>query len=69
VLLTVELSPAAARAAGSDPRALLGYYRSLGFVLRAQLPDEKDFLDLADEEVLALAEQLEYVSLLLERPE
>jgi FkbM family methyltransferase len=68
VLLTVELSPAGARAAGSDPRALLGYYRSLGFVLHAQLPDEKDVLVLADEELLRLAEQLEHVNLLLERP-
>src|SRR5262245_52408989 len=67
VVLTVELSPAGARAAGSDPRALLAYYRSLGFVLRAQLPDEKDVLDLADDELLALAERLEHVNLVLER--
>ncbi|MGZ8783767.1 MAG: FkbM family methyltransferase, partial [Gaiellaceae bacterium] len=52
VVLTVELSPADARAAGSEPRALLGWYRSLGFDLRVQLPDEKGLADLADDELL-----------------
>ena len=68
VLLTVELSPADARAAGSDPRALLGYYRSLGFDIRVQLPDEKGLSDLADDELLARADELEHVNLVLERP-
>jgi len=67
VLVTVEFSPPSARAAGSDPRALLRYYRSLGFVLRAQHPDEKDVLDVADDELLALAEQREHLNLVLER--
>lgn len=68
VLVTVELSPADARAAGSDPRALLGWYRSLGFSLRVQLPDEKGLTDLDDDELLARAEELEHVNLVLERP-
>ena len=67
VLVTVELSPADARAAGSDPLALLGWYRSLGFELRVQLPDEKGLVDLGDDELLARAEELEHVNLVLER--
>lgn len=67
VLVLVELSPADARAAGSDPRALLGWYRSLGFGLRVQLPDEKGLLDLPDDELIARAEELEHVNLVLER--
>jgi FkbM family methyltransferase len=66
-LVLVELSPADARAAGSDPRALLDWYRSLGFVVRVQLPDEKGLLDLGDDELLARAEELEHVNLVLER--
>jgi FkbM family methyltransferase len=68
VLLTVELSPTDARAAGSDPRALLAWYRSLGFGLRVQLPDEKGLVELTDEEILARADELEHVNLVLERP-
>ncbi|HYK06330.1 MAG TPA: FkbM family methyltransferase [Gaiellaceae bacterium] len=67
VLLTVELSPTDARAAGSDLHRLLGYYRSLGFALRVQLPDEKGLVDLADHELLRRAEELEHVNLVLER--
>jgi FkbM family methyltransferase len=67
-LVLVELSPADARAAGSEPRALLGYYRSLGFVVRVQLPDEKGVLELSDDDILARAEALEHVNLVLERP-
>jgi FkbM family methyltransferase len=68
VLVTVELSPADARAAGSDPNSLLGWYRSLGFELRVQFPDEKGLVELADAEVVARAEDLEHVNLVLERP-
>jgi FkbM family methyltransferase len=68
VLLAVELSPADARAAGSDVRALLDYYRSLGFALRVQLPDEKGVVDLDDDTLLARAEEHEHVNLVLERP-
>jgi hypothetical protein len=68
VLVTVELSPADARAAGSDPRALLSWYRSLGFALRVQPPDEKGLVTLADDEILARADELEHVNLVLERP-
>jgi FkbM family methyltransferase len=68
VLVLVELSPADARAAGSEPRALLDYYRSLGFTVRVQLPDEKGVVELGDDELLARAEELEHVNLVLERP-
>ena len=68
VLVLAELSPADARAAGSDPRALLDYYRALGFSLRVQLPDEKGLLELGDDEILARAEEHEHVNLVLERP-
>jgi FkbM family methyltransferase len=68
VLVLVELSPTDARAAGSDPRALLDYYRSLGFAIRAQLPDEKGVLELGDDELLARADELEHLNLVLERP-
>lgn len=67
VLVLVELSPADARAAGSEPRALLEYYRSLGFAVRVQLPDEKGVLDLGDDDLLARAEAFEHVNLVLER--
>lgn len=68
VLVLVELSPADARAAGSEPHELLGYYRSLGFEIRVQLPDEKGVVELPDDELLARAEELEHVNLVLERP-
>lgn len=68
VLVLAELSPADARAAGSDPRALLHWYRSLGFEVRVQLPDEKGVLELDDDALLARAEELEHVNLVLERP-
>jgi FkbM family methyltransferase len=67
-LLVVELSPADARAAGSDPRVLLAYYRSLGFELHVQLPDEPGAVELPDDELLARAEELEHVNLVLQRP-
>jgi FkbM family methyltransferase len=68
VLVVAELSPADAREAGTEPRKLLAYYRSLGFQIRVQLPDEKGLLELSDEETLARAEELEHVNLVLERP-
>ena len=67
VLVLVELSPADARAAGSEPRELLAYYRSLGFSVRVQLPDEKGVLELPDDDLLARADALEHVNLVLER--
>jgi FkbM family methyltransferase len=67
LLVLVELSPGDARAAGSDPRALLDWYRSLGFAVRVQLPDEKGVLELSDDDLLAKAEDLEHVNLVLER--
>lgn len=67
-LVVVELSPADASSADSDPRALLGYYRSLGFDLRVQLPDEKGLSELSDDELLQRAKELEHVNLVLQRP-
>jgi FkbM family methyltransferase len=67
VLVVVELSPADARAAGSDPRALLAWYRSLGFALRLLLPDEPGVRDATDEEILARADELEHVNVVLQR--
>ena len=67
-LVLAELSPADARAAGSDPQGLLDFYRSLGFAIRVQLPDEKGVIDLSDHDLLARAEELEHVNLVLERP-
>lgn len=64
VLLTVELAPADV----PDPRALLAYYRSLGFRVGVQLPDEKGVVDLADDELLRRADELEHVNLVLDRP-
>jgi len=68
VLVAVELSPVDTRAAGTEPLELLSYYRSLGFELRVQLPDEKGLLELSDEETLAKATELEHVNLVLQRP-
>jgi FkbM family methyltransferase len=67
VLVALELSPADALAAGNEPPALLRWYRSLGFALRVQLPDEKGLAELSDDEILARAEELEHVNLVLER--
>ena len=53
VLVTLEFWPAGARQFGSDLKSLLGYYRSLGFEIRVQLPDEKGLLDLTDAEIFA----------------
>ena len=68
VLVVAELSPADVRNAGSEPLELLAYYRSLGFGIRVQLPDEKGLLELSDEETVSRAEELEHVNLVLERP-
>ena len=68
VLVVAELSPADVRSAGSEPLELLAYYRSLGFWIRVQLPDEKGLLELSDEETVSRAEELEHVNLVLERP-
>ena len=67
VLVVAELSPSDARAAGTEPLELLAYYRSLQFQIRVQLPDEKGLLELSDEEIVARAEELEHVNLVLER--
>jgi FkbM family methyltransferase len=53
VLIVTEFSVAEATAAGSDPRALLDYYRSLGFGVRALHPEEKKVQELSDDEILA----------------
>jgi len=53
VLVVTEFSVAEATSFGSDPRALLDYYRSLGFGVRALHPEEKDVKELSDDEILA----------------
>lgn len=53
VLVVTEFSVAEATAFGSEPRALLDYYRSLGFAIRALHPEEKDVRELDDDEILA----------------
>lgn len=53
VLVTVEYAPAQLRGAGSDPLGVLDYYRSLGFVVLVQEPEERGLLELRDEEIVA----------------
>ena len=52
-LVVAEFSVNEATAFGSDPRALLAYYRSLGYQVRAQHPEEREVLALSDDEILA----------------
>ena len=52
-LVVTEFSVNEATAFGSDPRALLDLYRSLGYRIRAQHPEQRDVLDLSDDEILA----------------
>jgi FkbM family methyltransferase len=52
-LIATEFSVSEATAFGSDPRRLLGYYRSLGYTIRAQHPEQRKVLDLSDDEILA----------------
>jgi FkbM family methyltransferase len=51
-LVAVEFSVHEATAFGSEPRALLGYYRSLGYTIRAQHPEQHDVVTLSDDEIL-----------------
>jgi FkbM family methyltransferase len=53
VLVTAEYTPAQLRAAGSDPCGILDYYRSLGFAVLVQEPEERGLLELRDEEIIA----------------
>lgn len=52
-LVVAEFSVHEASDYGSEPRALLAYYRSLGYTIRAQHPEQRDVLDLSDDEILA----------------
>ena len=52
-LVVAEFSVHEASAFGSDPRALLDYYRSLGFTIHAQHPEQREVLALSDDEILA----------------
>lgn len=52
-LVVAEFSVNEATAFGSDPRALLAYYRSLGYQVRAQHPEQRDVLELTDDELIA----------------
>ena len=70
VLVTLEFWPAGARQFGSSPESLLDFYRSLGFGVRVQMPDEKGLLDLTDSEILAYCARGDgegHVNLVLER--
>lgn len=53
ILVVAEFAPDELRAFGSDERRLLDYYRSLGFGLRVQHPEEKGLRELTDDELLA----------------
>ncbi len=52
-VVVVEFSVHEATAFGSKPLQLLAYYRSLGYKIRAQHPEQRPILDLTDEEILA----------------
>jgi FkbM family methyltransferase len=52
-LVVVEFSTNELGAYGSDARALLAYYRSLGYTIRAQHPEQRGVLELTDDEILA----------------
>jgi FkbM family methyltransferase len=52
-LVATEFSVSEATAFGSDPRALLAYYRSLGYTIRTQHPEQREVLDLDDDAILA----------------
>jgi FkbM family methyltransferase len=52
-MIATEFSVNEATAFGSDPRSLLDYYRSLGYTIRAQHSEEREVLDLTDDEILA----------------
>jgi FkbM family methyltransferase len=53
VTLFVEFWPYGMRFLGLDERSTLDYYRSLGFSLRAQHPEELMIRDLSDDEIIA----------------
>lgn len=64
VLVTVEYAPGDL----DDPRGLLDRYRSLGWSLRVQHPNERGLLELSDEEILAYCAEHEHTNLVLRRP-
>jgi FkbM family methyltransferase len=55
-LVVAEFSTHELTAFGSEPRALLDYYRSLGFTIRAQHPEQREVQALSDDEILAHCE-------------
>jgi FkbM family methyltransferase len=70
VVLSVEFWPYGMKLFGSDPRNVLGYYRSLGFQVRVQNSDEAGTKALADDEILELCRGQRgqaFVNLLLSR--
>lgn len=67
VLATVEFGPRELTAFGSEPRALLAYYRSLGFRLRVQHPERRGIQDLTDDEILGECDAGAHVNLVLTR--
>lgn len=67
VLVSCEFWPQGIRESGGDPAALLAYYRSLGFGIRVQLPDEKGVLDWDDDKLLAYCGAEGHTNLVLTR--
>lgn len=68
VLVTLELTPGLVRESGADPASVLPWYRSLGFELRVQHPDEKGVLEWPDERILEFCGADGHTNLVLTRP-
>ena len=70
VFLVLEFWPYGIVRFGGDPRRALDYYRSLGFVVRAQDPEVEGPADWSDDEILEFCTRQDgwqHASLLLER--
>jgi FkbM family methyltransferase len=72
VLVTCEFWPAGMELYGTSPGNALEFFRSLGFSIRVQQPDEKGLLDWSDDEILSFCRGQDdgdgHVNLVLERP-
>jgi FkbM family methyltransferase len=70
VVLSVEFWPYGMQLFGGDPRRVLDYYRSLGFAVRVQDPDEAGTRAMTDDDILEACREKDgwaFVTLLLER--
>jgi FkbM family methyltransferase len=67
VLVTLEFWPQGIRDRGGEPGAALDWYRTLGFELRVQHPDEKGVLDWPDERLLEFCGAEGHTNLVLTR--